>query len=348
MDKNNLQPHPSWDIVDSSKLQTYQQCAREHFFNYVLGWTLEGPNINLVFGKAWHICMAHILENGYTIEAIQQAAVLGEEYFRRFFPLTEDAINEPKVPGIFPIALAEYVARYKSDNFEVLFTEVGGIVPIDEKRFLHLRIDAVIRDHDRHNKIVSPEHKTSKRRGYFGKYTKDIQSGTYNHALFCSFPSEEVYGVEINGAVFLKRERDFQRLPARRTPQGMLEWLWTVQHWYDRLEWDFAELNECSEDDDVMMAFARNTESCTKYGQCKYYDICHARTNPLQFPEAPPGYEVEWWDPREEETKATIGPDGKIVSVKKEENENQVVEAPITSSSNLSPLERARAKMTKV
>ena len=294
---------------------------------------------------------------GYTLEAIQESAALGEEYFRRFFPPTTDAINEPKIPGIFPIALAEYVARYKSDRFETLFTEVRGVVPIDDKRFLHLRIDAIVKDHDRHDQIVALEHKTSKRRGYFQSYVHNIQTGTYNHALYCSFPQEEVYGVEINGAVFLKKERDFQRLSAKRSPQGMLEWLWTVQHWYDRLEWDFAELNECSEDDEVMMAFVKQTENCMKYGQCKYYDICHARANPLQFPEAPPGYEIEWWDPREEEAKAVIGPDGKIVSIEKEKDEVQVpvgvqtLETQIQTEDTpvaLSAIEKARAKVAQI
>ncbi len=353
MDKNDLQPHPTWEVVDSTKLQEYASCARYYFFCRVLGWILEGPNINLVFGKTWHICMEHIHVKGYTLEAIQEAAALGEEYFRRFFPPITDALNEPKIPGILPIALAEYVARYKSDNFEVLFSEIGGTVPIDDKRFLHLRIDLIVRDHDRHGQIVAPEHKTSKRRGYFEKYTKDIQSGTYTHALYCSFPKEEVFGVEINGAVFLKRERDFQRIPAKRTPQGMLEWLWTVQHWCDRLEWDFAELNECSENDDVMMAFPKNTESCSKYGPCKYYDICHARTNPLQLPEPPPGYEVDWWDPRKEESKATLDPRGKIISIEKEENESQIVESPTvvdvskTEEAAVSALDRARAKVAQ-
>ncbi len=344
MDKNDLTLHPSTEIVDASKLKTYTDCPRKYFKEHVLGWRLEGPNVNLVFGECWHRCMEHLLIHGYNIEAIQEAAAIGEEYYREFYPPSSDALNGAKVPGILPIALAEYVGRYKSDNFEVLHTEVGGAVPIDDKRVLHFRLDSIMKDNNRHGKIVSLEHKTSKRRGYFENYAIDLQSGTYTHVLYCAYPAEEVYGVEINGAVFLKKERDFQRVPAARSPDAMLEWLWSVQHWYDRLDWDYAELNECSEGDKVMSAFVKNTQACSKYGKCTFYDICHARANPLQFPEAPPGYEIEFWDPREREVKSTLGSDGEIVKVKKAEG-NELKEAPNYLVQRMSPIERARTKI---
>ncbi len=342
MDKNDLILHPSTQIIDSSKLKDYSSCARECFFKHFLGWTVEGPNVNLIFGEAWHRCMEHLLTHGYNVEAIQEAAAIGEAYYREYYPPSSDALNGAKVPGILPIALAEYIAKYKTDNFEVLHTEVGGAVPIDDRRVLHFRLDSIMRDPGRHNKIVSEEHKTSKRRGYFEQYGVDIQSGTYTHVLYCVYPAEDIFGVEINGTVFLKKERDFQRVPAARTPDGMLEWLWTVQHWYDRLEWDIAELNECSEGDKVMTAFVKNTQSCTKYGKCKFYDICHARANPLQFPDAPPGYEIEFWNPSEREVKTRLDSSGELVKVEKDETT-----APNPEPQGLSSIEKARALVAK-
>jgi len=319
LNKNNLQPHPSWEIIDSSKLKAYQRCGRAFLFEYGFGWRLEGPNNHLIFGEAYHRAQEHLLSHGYSVKSVMEAAKIGEEYIRRYFPPNMDAVNEPKIPGVLPLALAEYVAKYKSDRFDVLFTEVGGRVPIDDNRSLYFRIDAIVRDHDQHSMIVALEHKTASRRGYFEQYTTDLTSGTYNHVLYSVFDPKETYGVVVNGIVILKRERDFQRLPARRQPEGMMEWLWTVQHWYDRLEWDFNELGECSEDDAVMTAFAKQTEDCFKYGKCKYYDLCHAWQNPLQHAEQPPpGFEVEWWDPREREQKATLNPDGTITSTLKQ------------------------------
>lgn len=324
MNKNDLELHPSCLIIDSSKLKVYERCMRAFFFEYILGWRIEGPNNNLIFGEAWHRAMEYILTHGFTVKSVIKAAKIGEKYIREYFSPLDDAVNGAKIPGVIPIALAEYIARYKSDRFEILYTEVGDCVPINESgRLLYFRIDAIVKDKDNHDLIVGLEHKTSGRRGYFEQYTTDIANGAYNHVLYSVFEPEEVYGMMVNGIVILKKERDFQRLPARRKPESMMEWLWTVNHWYDRFEWDLAELGECSEGDAVMTAFAKQTEDCFKYGKCKYCDLCHAWTNPLQHAEQPPpGFEVERWDPRERSKKATFNPDGTITQIEEEKDDN--------------------------
>jgi len=317
LNKNDLELHPSCEIVDSSKLKTYQRCGRAFLFNYIFGWKLEGPNNDLIFGEAYHRGQQYLLTHGYTVESIMKASKIAEEYIREFFSPMDDGIHEPKTPGILPIAFAEYAARYKEDRFEVLYTEIGTRVAISDDRFLYFRIDAIVRDKDRHDQIVGLEHKTSKRRGYFEQYATDIANGTYSHVLYSVFEPEEIYGMVVNGAVFLKKERDFQRVPARREPNSMAEWLWTVNHLYDRLEWDLNELGECSEGDTILAAFVKQTEDCFKYGKCKYYDLCHAWANPLQHvDQPPPGFEVEWWDPRDRGERATLGSDGIITQVK--------------------------------
>ena len=91
---------PEWDILDSSKIQSYMRCPRKYFFNHILGWSLEEEeqgaleisssgllaapkseirkSEHLVFGTAWHHSMEHLLrENrkagmpkGYTIQSV--------------------------------------------------------------------------------------------------------------------------------------------------------------------------------------------------------------------------------------------------------------------------------------
>lgn len=52
-----VQPHPTWDIMDASKLKTYLTCERMFFFEYVLGWRPDFTSNHLHFGSAHHEAM---------------------------------------------------------------------------------------------------------------------------------------------------------------------------------------------------------------------------------------------------------------------------------------------------
>ena len=55
-----------------------------------------------------------------------------------------------------------------------------------------------------------------------------------------------------------------------------------------------------TEDDPIMEAFPKNTESCTKYGKkCDFFDYCTSWHNPLREAHEPPvDLHVQHWDPR--------------------------------------------------
>jgi len=313
MDRNDIQEHPTWAILDSSKLQQYQSCPRKFFFKYVLGWAPNSKSVHLVYGEAWHRAMEILLIQGYNTDAIHNATEIATEYYRRYFSPLSDGERGNKIPGNIPTALAEYIMTYAQDSFKVLFTEISGVVPIREDRLIHFRMDEVDIDPLYGNLITSKEHKTGSRSDAFEEYCVNIQSGTYNHVLFSAFEKEQVYGVIINGTVLYKTKPTFfQRLPARKNEDDMANWLWEVNLLADRLEWDMNELNECSPDDQVMMSFAKNQQFCKQYGRCLFYDHCHAWTNPLPYVDNPPSnFCIDRWDPSEREAKA-IFEDGVI------------------------------------
>ena len=62
---------------------------------------------------------------------------------------TEDFdLYSPKDPGHAKQALEQYINLYKDhkdSKDEVLYTEVPGTVPIDDKRVLHFKIDAILK-----------------------------------------------------------------------------------------------------------------------------------------------------------------------------------------------------------
>jgi hypothetical protein len=301
-----LKPHESWNIIDSTKLNKFLECPRSYFYEYILGWRPEAPNLHLEFGKAWHLAMEHLINNGYEERSIAEAYALFHDHYRQFFPEIMDEVNFPKNPANALRALIQYCDEYKNDKFTPIYTEIAGTVPVDDKRVLHFRMDSILKNEE--GLIFSREHKTGSTvsRQWTDQWSLSIQTGTYNHILYCLFPREEVWGVEINGTFFQKKENKFMRVPARRSLPMMNVWHWNILYLMDMIEF---ETNRMFEDEcingEVMTAFPCNPTNCTKYFGCLYHDYCMAWANPLQkCDEVPFGLKVERWNPADDEEKA--------------------------------------------
>lgn len=305
--------HETFDVHDPSKIQEFQDCPRGYFFRYVLGWQREESNIHLVFGSAWHEAMEVLMLEGYSMQAVDKAYSKFMDVFMQGFPdESEHLAMAPKNPEFALRALVQYVEYWgRYDKFSTLYTEVAGSVPVSADRTIHTKLDSIIRDEFGH--IRSREHKTTGRNteSYRNKWSIMMQPSAYTHLLRAAFPDEEVYGVEMNVSVFTKSKgAEFIRIPVHKTDKNMRQFLWEINHWFDQIDWNFNMLEEAKESDDVMHCFPKNGMSCGKFG-CKYPGMCQAWDNPLQHAhQAPPGYAVERWDPRnrEKEAKTVIKP----------------------------------------
>lgn len=302
-----IKHHKTFDIQDSSKVQEFMDCPRKYFYRYVLGWEIDEPNIHLVFGEGWHRAMEHLLRHGYDRKNIVEAYQKFLEYYRRSFPEVMDTSNHPKSPANALQALVDYTEKYKHDNFDVIYTEIAGSVQVDERRSLHFKIDGVIKGEEGY---YAMEHKTGS--ALTGIWTDQwilkMQIGTYTHVLNCIYSQDDVYGVKINGAIFRKSSNAFIRAPIRKSKDMMQVWLWNMVHFLDMIEWNFEELSRCSDEDEVMMAFPMNSESCTKYYRmCKYFDFCMSWGNPLRrCSEPPPDFGLDWWNPTDREKEPGV------------------------------------------
>jgi len=293
----HLIPHNTWKIHDANKIQAYMDCPRAYFFEFVLGWKPEKSNIHLEFGTAIHIAQEHLLLHGYGDVSVLGAYTKLHTYYRQFFPDILDDANHPKTPAMALKALMEYVIEYKREEFKVLYTEIAGTVSLTDRIVLHFRMDSILETADG---IKSREHKTGSQlsRPWTDQWALKVQTGVYNHVLYCIFPPEKVWGVEINGIIFGKKNIQFVRVPARRTLQSMEVWYWNTIEWIEEIEEDFKRLELHHESDVVMKCFKMNTENCTKYFGCKYHDFCIAWPNPIaRADELPLGFKVEYWDP---------------------------------------------------
>ncbi len=243
------------------------------------------------------------------------------KYYTAYYKEYKDKVGRPKTPGDAILALTYYIIHYshESEDREVLHTEVSGTVPIDDKRVLHFRIDAIMKDA---LGIFVQEHKTLSRKDnkWLNKWHLKIQIGTYLHALHMLFPEGQIKGLEVNGMCLYQSEtsehgkQEVVRVPVNKSKELMAAWLWNVRHWYDLIEWNMERLKEASPDDDILSCFPMNTENCDKYFGCMFEPYCRLWPNPLKHSmEPPPGFKVEWWNPADREEIAK-----KVVHLEKE------------------------------
>ena len=307
--------HNSHSIVDSTKLKSYIECPRAYFYEYILGWRHEQPNVHLEFGKAWHYAMEYLLLHEPDAKAVSEAWDLLLAHYRKFFSKQMDEVLAPKNPACALLALMGYVKEYKPEwrTQKVLYTEIGGTVAVDDKRVIHFRMDSIL---EQGGLIKSREHKTGSTpsRTWTDQWALAVQTWVYNHVLYSLFPREQVWGVEINGTFLQKKESKFLRVPARRSLEMMEAGYWDVLYWMDELDKDMQRLYEdCEEGDVVMKCFPKRSPFCTSYFGCKYMDFCTSWPNPLQHIEEPPlGFKIEYWDPRQEETKVKFDVGGMV------------------------------------
>lgn len=323
--------HPTMDIHDPSKIQAFQDCPRGYFFSHVLGFEPDKSNVHLVFGSAWHEAMEVLMLRGYSMEAVDEAYDAFMGIYREGFPNeAEDIARAPKNPEFALRALVDYTNMWKDDKFETLYTEVAGVVAVSDDRVIHTKLDSIIRDQFGH--IRSREHKTTGRntQAWRDKWSIMVQTESYTHLLRAAFPDDEVYGIEINGAVFTKTKgAEFIRIPVQKTDKNMRRFMWSINHWLDQIDWNYNELSKSSESEDIMHCFPQNGASCSKFG-CRFPGLCSTWDNPLQHThEPPPGYIRKYWDPRRDFTEraknvAEIDEKGYVkIKPKKQEDKEQ-------------------------
>jgi len=307
---NSLVENPTWYIIDPSKMKEYMGCPRQYFFRHILGWEIETNNVNLVFGEAWHRAMRVLLLSGKTDLGIASGYQELEAYYRENFPdVLTDETRSPKTPSIALTSLIDYCEYYKSDDFEVIETEVAGTVPInpeDISERMSFRIDAICKDS---NGYFVLEHKTGSRESeaWKNQWELSVQVGLYIHTLFCIYPQKEVWGARVNGAIFRRTKGTvFIRVPVRRTPEAMVNWMIQTQTWYKRILEDTRNVLNESALSPAMTSFPMNTENCTKYKTCPYHDFCVCWNNPLQRLNegCPDGFIVNFWNPEDVKKRA--------------------------------------------
>lgn len=312
--RTTIPVQPTWGIMDSSKISALMDCPRGFFFSHILGWRVDEPALHLAFGSGWHKAMEILMTKGTGTAAVQEAYFSFLQVYQEEMGMnaTElEALHNAKTPSKAMLALTEYSAKWRDRPEDTLHVEIAGTAPInDEERVIHTKTDTIRvypAGDPREGKYYSLEHKTTGRysQAWIDQWSYIFQVGTYDHFLKCMYGPENVEGVTINGAVFRTRDREFPRVPVSRSNAMWELWINEANAWWDFLEHQMNALYDCTPSDRVMVAFPRNTASCSKFG-CKFPSLCSVVANPLQrCHQVPFGMKQDFWDPRRNEEKAS-------------------------------------------
>jgi len=322
-----IQPHSSWAINDSTKMEDYYTCPRMFMFRHRLGWKSDKPENHLVFGEAMHKGIEHITLHGLTNESILTA--YNDCFlpcYRRDFDESSDTLYSPKTPQAALQALLTYAMDDKAREFYydwepldfdgVPSTEICGSVPVDADLRMSFRIDAILKQKETGRMCVQ-ENKTSGAKGYFRSIWRDersmsIQAGMYTHVLYCMYPKEIVEGVIIHAFFFEELKAGpritIEIIPLALSFEWMQVWHWNLLQRLRELElWDDMLMNSKIQNAEILRCFPINTTSCSKYGGCSFKDYCFSWPNPLHRADEPPiGFKEHFWNPHDLESKHNL------------------------------------------
>ena len=301
---DGLPVSPTWNILDSTKLNRWQECPRSYFFEYVLGWRPDTGSIHLDFGGAFHDALEVLMKTqeprkGWTPEAVQQAKDAFLSSWRAKVPEERDLDHKSKNPVRAQIVLEDYAQHYASDTHTVEHTEIHGELMLSEKRTVHYKIDTLCRSTESGGMFVL-EHKTTgaDSKGWRDGWQTSLQVGMYYLSVLAS-TGETPDSVIINGFVLRSKDHLFIRVPINKSADQLHQFMWQITSLWNEIAHSHQVLSESSSSDDILYAFPQRTTSCTKWGRtCPFLPYCSTWANPLQhLHKRPLDMHIEHWDP---------------------------------------------------
>ena len=209
--------HPTWEKLDSTKLNTFERCPREYLYQHLLGWRTADTNIHLNTGIGIHLALDYLNSSAKTEEDVAHAYQLYFEQHRKHFDPEMDDTLGGKSPRNVQRALEQYAHLYKDEKWETLHTEVPTCVLVGDD-MLHCSIDQVVRATQPlfgipslRGKLFVVDHKTTSMDTlpWRESWKLRFQIGAYIHALCAAFDPEEVGGAVIN--VLILRTGDMRK-----------------------------------------------------------------------------------------------------------------------------------------
>ena len=313
---------------DNTRLEAHRRCPRKYYFRHVRDWNPSSMAYPLGFGLSWHDAMDYVWAQAKELDKTQLLSgvieVFNYSWKKWDMPTSDEVLMSmyPRTPGRAAEMLENYIVKYYDwlNRIEVLDIESTFIVPIDETNnedIMYMgRLDKVYRDPAVNNKVVISDHKTTSQMAgsWFESFSPNSQVDGYSFAGKMLY-GDEFWGIMIDGAAVMKNhskygpsvDRDmpkgiaFPRVPMSRAFDQLSSWHWEAKGTIRAIEDDLNMLSLIRSEgkkEDFLAAFPKNTTNCFCYGRCIYADLCKMVANPDTVAEAPDGFVVDKWDPR--------------------------------------------------
>lgn len=298
--------HESMSILDSTKLGDFRRCPRYGFFRHVQGWNSAEPNVDLIFGQAWHTAMEFIFQHGLDdFDNYKIAHILGMEEILKHFTVEQDAENYPKsTKGLYNGLLSFFDQRGEWADYTFIDSEISGDLILEEGKALRFKIDLILFDH-RLNGLSPADHKTSKSSSYIYRelFQNSFQMKCYLYAAKSYFGGNEVKGLFINRSEFLKNSVTHRKLIYMPSDETLQLWNVTALIEFNRILHEIQQYATYDHpDNSIMLSFPQCDSGCSKYNRlCEYFNICTLLPNPLKLKETPEGFIQRFWSPGEED-----------------------------------------------
>jgi len=326
---------------DNSRIKTYKKCPREFQLSHILYWAANKDAPALVFGGAYHEGMAKIFELKDKLPKadLLNAAMLAfdAEWEKRNGPTTDEGLEMwfPRIPSVAATMLSNWLDKYKHwlSKIEVLEIEEPFAVPLFSRHQCPYCMEHLSESYWENNKYCLHCHapltetmligrrdlvykegskkycfdtKTSSmyvkiggfQRSFVDSFHIDSQIDGYYYTTIMTHGSCEA--VVINACMTKKDHWDvFDMYPQYRDFNSLYQWYSETCLYVNRILSDLAKGSQM---------FTRNPESCqTRFGSCKFHDICRVIHEPHKEIAQPIGFKIEKWEPfDEEELKALI------------------------------------------
>lgn len=294
-------------IFDNFALDCFRNCPSYYYWRIIKGIVKPGAKKTAAdFGSCIHLALEHYYKNGMTDKAIQEGMNL---FLSSFEPLQDDT-DDKRTLGKGLELLGKYFSRYRNEPFNVVDTEVGGTVELEEYLYT-FRIDLIVEwlspkgiygfDHKTTSSlsrtVIKPHNQIT---GYIYTLMQHYSTtlgfvlnmiGVYKALEEMDKSSPKVLSPKTGKLVYAMKEREvLVRMPTSRTQVEIDQWKKETLHLIHQIE-------NCQEKN---IWPKKAPHFCTAYAtKCQYLDLCQAQEPEkiLAVLVASDVYKVEFWQP---------------------------------------------------
>lgn len=266
--------------INRSRAMQFMECNRKYHYSYNLGLDLKKQKIPLLVGTAVH----KFLETWYNTQDRST-----DERLKESKAILVDAINQhvdkgnplevEMMSGVLQDTTelcTQYVQTYGTkDNVTVIEPEVFGRAPLLNNHWLIFLTDAVIRYN---GSLWLMENKTTSRMG-----PGFIESFSLDHQPICYvYGARKITGLPIKGVllnVMRKKSKYTSIAFQRETILITAHQIGNTVKTLSRIASDIESRDPTSDYD-----WPQNTNACSNWGRCQFWDICAYGAEAIEGP----------------------------------------------------------------